>query len=328
MADVSVIVLFHNGLAGTTAPCLESLFSTGAALDFEVVAVDNGSSDGTPDHLVSLAAREPRLRCVLNDVNRGFAGGMNDGIRAASGDILVLLNDDTLVTDGWLDGLAAALRGDPSIGLAGPVTNASGNEQRIHTTGRTPREIVDEGLAWAAKSRGDRFRTERLGFFCVATTRDVVERVGLLDEEYGRGFYEDDDYCVRATRAGHSLVCLEDIFVYHRGSASFGKAPGDTKALLRRNRARLEAKLGAPYRPRHPRDRQLDLAESYLRCLEAGDDPGRMTFKISNRLRAARESAPRGAVKRFRFERRLRGIVRELARRAPGFRPGPAEEAG
>lgn len=328
MPEASVIIPCHNGLAEATVPCLDSLFATAASRGFEVVAVDNRSSDGTPEYLASLAAREPRLKCVLNDANRGFAGGINDGIRAASGECLVLLNNDTLVTDGWLDGLAAALRADPSVGLAGPVTNASGNEQRIHTKGRTPPEIMGEGRAWTAMSRGDRFLTERIGFFCVAVRRDVVARIGLLDEGFGRGFYEDDDYCVRAMKAGYGLACIEDVFVYHRGSASFGKAPGETKDLLRRNRGRLEAKLGAPYRPRHPRDRQLDLAESYLRRIEAGEEPGRMTYKILNRLRAARDQAPRGVVKRFRFERRLRGILKELSRRVPGVRFEPGEEAG
>src|SRR5664279_1374370 len=95
MAECSVIVVTYNGLLENTIPCLESIFRRTHGEDYEVIVVDNSSSDGTPIYLTELATREPRLKCVLNPTNRGFAGGNNDGIHSATGSIIVLLNNDT-----------------------------------------------------------------------------------------------------------------------------------------------------------------------------------------------------------------------------------------
>ncbi len=318
LRKVSIVVVSYNGLHEATRPCLESVFGKTACPEYEVIVVDNHSSDGTVDYLKRMAAREPRLKCVFNAVNRGFAGGNNDGIRAASGDILVLLNNDTLVTEGWLGKIVSALEEDRSIGLAGPVSKSVGNEQRIHTSGRTPGEILAEGEVWAAASRGDKFETDRLGFFCIAMRRDVLDAVGMLDESYGYGFYEDDDYCIRVREAGYRLVCLEDVFVYHRGSATFGKGSPETKALLRRNRALLERKFGVAYLPLHPRDGQFRLLESYLgRMRTAGADEA-LLFKTGNRMKLLEELRPKGPLKRWRYLRRMKGIASEVSRLRPG----------
>ena len=312
MPEISIVVVTHNGYHETTVPCLDSIFRLTGNEDYEIIVVDNNSSDGTPDYLTELAGREPRLRCVPNAVNRGFAGGNNDGIRVASGNILVLLNNDTLVSEGWLTGLRTALQEDVSIGLVGPVSNAVGNEQRIFTGGVTPSEILAEGAAWVRHSRGDAFETERLGFFCVAFRRETADTIGLLDESYDLGFYEDDDYCVRALEAGYRLVCREDIFVYHRGGASFGKERKTTKNLLRKNRRLLEKKFGIRYSPRHTRDRQLDLVESYLREHGRAGRSEALRFKIGNRIRIVEESMPRGFWKRRRFAGRLHAVLAQL----------------
>jgi len=312
MPEISIIIVTYNSLHETTVPCLDSIFKHTCNEDYEVIVVDNNSSDGTPTYLTERARREPRLRCVLNTVNRGFAGGNNDGIRAASGSVLVLLNNDTQVSEGWLTGLRTSLQEDGSIGLLGPVSNAVGNEQKIFTSGVTPAEILAEGAAWVRHSRGDTFETERLGFFCVALRRETADKVGLLDEAFDLGFYEDDDYCLRMLKAGYRLICREDIFVYHRGSSSFGKTPRKTKELLKKNRRLLERKYGIRYTPRHPRDRQLDLVESYLQEQKHTGSPDDLRFKIENRMRIIKELMPHGFLKRWRFMRRLNAIQSQL----------------
>jgi len=309
MPETSIIVVTYNNLHEATVPCLDSIFRHTGNEDCEVIVVDNNSSDGTPTYLTERARQEPRLRCILNTANRGFAGGNNDGIRAASGSILVLLNNDTQVSEGWLAGFRTSLLEDGSIGLVGPVSNAVGNEQKIFTTGVTPAEILADGAAWVRHSGGDVFETERLGFFCVALRRETADAVGLLDEAFDLGFYEDDDYCLRMLAAGYRLICREDIFIYHRGSSSFGKAPGKTRELMKKNRRLLERKIGMRYSPRHPRDRQLDLVESYLKEGMRNRSPESRRFKIENRMRIIKELMPRGFLKQWRFERRLRKVL-------------------
>jgi len=312
MPTISIIIVAYNSLHEATIPCLDSIFKHTGNNDYEVVVVDNNSSDETQAYLTKLAGREPRLRCVLNTVNRGFAGGNNVGIRAASGTILVLLNNDTQVSEGWLAGLRASLQEDGTIGLVGPVSNAVGNEQKIFTGGVTPAEILAGGAAWVRHSRGDTFETERLGFFCVALRRETADTVGLLDEAFDLGFYEDDDYCIRMRRAGYRLVCREDVFVYHRGGSSFGKDPGKTRELLKKNRRLLERKFGIRYAPRHPRDRQLDLVESYLQEQKHTRSPDDLRFKMENRMRIIHELMPHGLLKRWRFMRRLNAVLSRL----------------
>jgi len=314
LPETSIILTTYNNLYETTIPCLDSIFQHTENEDYEVIVVDNNSSDGTSTYLTERARREPRLRCVLNTVNRGFAGGNNDGIRAASGSVLVLLNNDTLVSEGWLAGLRTSLQQDGSIGLIGPVSNEVGNEQKIFSCGVTPAEILAEGAAWVRHSRGDAFETERLGFFCVALRRETTDQVGLLDEAFDLGFYEDDDYCFRVRQAGYKLICREDIFVYHRGSSSFGKTPRKTKELLKKNRRLLEKKSGMRYAPRHPRDRQLDIIESYLQEDERPRSPESRQFKIENRMRIIKEMMPNGVIKRWRFKRRLQHVLSNLTR--------------
>ncbi len=309
LPKASILVVTYNGLNEATIPCLDSVFERTTHPDFEVVVVDNASTDGTPEHLSALVLREPRLKVVLNRKNRGFAGGNNDALREASGEILVLLNNDTQVSEGWLERLCGPLLRDRSVGLLGPVSNSVGNEQMICTRGGDPAAILAEGRVWTEAARGDTFETERLGFFCVATRRDVVDKVGPLDEGYGLGFFEDDDYCIRVRNAGYRLLCAEDVFVYHRGSVSFGKMPEKVRALLKANRRRLEKKFGVRHEPTHPRERQLDLAEA---CLAGGVDPRKARVKASNRLAAAEGQAPRGMLKRWRFEARVKRIREKL----------------
>lgn len=305
MAECSIIIITYNGLHENTIPCLDSIFRATGDEDYEIIVVDNHSTDGTPAYLQELAVREPRLRFRLNSTNRGFAGGNNDGIATASGNIMVLLNSDTQVTAGWLTKLRATLAADPSIGLLGPVSNEVGNEQKIFTCGTAPGEVLAEGSAWMKCSAGDMFETDRLGFFCVAFRREIIERVGLLDESYDLGFYEDDDYCIRVQRAGYRLVCREDVFIYHRGSATFRKAPVKTKELLRKNRRLLEKKFHIRYLPRHPRELQFDLVESYLQRQEKEGRSAALQFKIANRLQILDDLVPHGLWKRWQFRKRL-----------------------
>ena len=313
MAESSIVIVTYNGLTDYTVPCLESIFCRTHGEDYEVIVVDNNSSDGTPAYLDELASRDPRVKPVLNATNRGFAGGNNDGIRIASGKVIVLLNNDTQVSEGWLAGMRSGLLADRSVGLLGPVSNAVGNEQKIFTEGSAPPDILAEGAQWVQQAAGSVFETERLGFFCVAFRRDVLEAVGLLDEAYELGFYEDDDYCIRVLKAGYRLVCREDVFIYHRGSASFGKIPRQTKELLKKNRVLLKRKFGNRCSTSHPRDRQLDLVSGYLYSSECdGSRLASYLYRAENRLLVARTLIPRGPIRKFFFQKRLRPLESRL----------------
>ncbi len=241
---ISVIVLTHNQRSLTEA-CLQSLREDADGMDLEIVAVDNASTDDTPAFLTEFARGRPEVKVLLQEKNLGFAAGNNRGLAAATGDFLVLLNNDTVVTRGWAATLRRHLEDDPSAGLIGPVTNNIGNEARVETVYRHLKDMPDEARRVTLGRMGKVFPLRTLGFFCVMMPRRTYEKVGPLCEDFGLGFFEDDDYCRRVEKAGWRILCAEDVFVHHHLSASFNQiAEADRQALFERNRTLYEKKWG------------------------------------------------------------------------------------
>ncbi len=246
--SVSVVILAYEHWSFTRA-CLESVLRFSDYANLEVIVVDNGSRDATPVMLRRIAARDPRVTVITNAENLGFAAGNNVGIAAARGEYVILLNNDTYVTRGWVRDLIRPLQQDRSIGLAGPLTNNMGNEQKIDIVYDGMLEMAEGARRFVRRHTRRRFGVSTLAFFCVALRRDVIERVGLLDVAYGVGFYEDDDYCRRAERAGYRMVVVDDVFVHHHMSASFDALGAERKReQMERNKAIYEARWG-PWRP-------------------------------------------------------------------------------
>lgn len=249
---VSVVVLTYNGLELTKA-CLYGLECNSLYENIEIIIVDNASTDGTVEFLRGWAAERPKVRLVLNEHNRGFAGGNNDGIKAAGGDYIILLNNDTFVTPGWVRDLIRPAIADERIGLVGPLTNMIGNEQKIAIHYKDMEEMRREARRFTLPRRGRLHETNNLAFFCVCIPRRVINRVGLLDEEFGLGFFEDDDYCMRVADAGYRLVVADGVFVHHHLSGSFDRDPEQKRSLMTTNKGRFESKWG-PWKPHQYRD--------------------------------------------------------------------------
>ena len=233
----SIVVLCFNGLEEATHPCLTSIIDNTPVGSYELIIIDNASVDGTPEYLRSFSKQHLNVRIQLNENNKGYAGGNNDGIKLAQGQHIVLLNNDTLVLVGWLDRLLKLFNEQPGVGLVGPVTNSAGNEQRIDLKGLNEKNFENIAGAHIESQQVVWFSTEKLGFFCVAMRRTVLEKIGYLDEKFGIGMFEDDDYCLRAKKAGFTLAVVEDCFVYHKGSVSFKKlATNDYIEIFNKNR--------------------------------------------------------------------------------------------
>jgi GT2 family glycosyltransferase/glycosyltransferase involved in cell wall biosynthesis len=245
LPKVSVIVLTFNNLELTKA-CLASLMDESDYPNLEIVIVDNASSDGSREYLTAVAAEHPDVRLILNEKNLGFAAGNNVGLAAATGDYLAVLNNDTVVTRGWVLTLVRHLQADATIGLIGPMTNNIGNSAKVATSYKSLADMPSEAFSITLGRPGSHFALDTAAFFCVMMPRAVYEQCGPLDEEYGLGFFEDDDYCRRIEKNGLRVLCAEDVFVHHHLSASFRKLPSAERlALFERNRATYERKWGA-----------------------------------------------------------------------------------
>lgn len=249
---VSVVVLTYNNLAFTEA-CLFSIEAYSDYPALEVIVVDNASSDGSPEWLrgweQERSAAGHRRRLILNPDNLGFSAGNNVGLAAATGEVLVLLNNDTYVTPGWVRTLCAHLRRDAGLGLVGPITNNIGNEARIEIQYADLTEMIRKAGEYTRAHAGRSIPMHNAAFFCVAMPRAVYERVGPMDEDFGVGFFEDDDYCRRVHLEGYRVACAEDAFVHHHLSASFDSLGVERKQrLFEKNKAIYEAKWG-PWTP-------------------------------------------------------------------------------
>jgi GT2 family glycosyltransferase len=273
LPSVSIIVLTFNNIVFTKL-CLTTVLENTDYPRYEIVVVDNASTDGTVDYLRALAASHPQVRLVLNDHNVGFAGGNNRGLHAATGDVVVLLNNDTLVPPGWLARLVRHLE-SPDVGLVGPTTNSSDNEAEIDIPYSTYGQFLSFSQERASDLDGAESDLPMLVMFCLGMRRDAHDRIGALDERFEIGMFEDDDYALRARALGYRIVCAEDIFVHHFGHASVGRIADDGGygEIFRANRERFERKWGISWEshrlrrnPEYERmvERVRDTVERYL----------------------------------------------------------------
>ena len=201
----SIVIVTHNQL-DYTRQCVDSVRRL-TDEPHELIFVDNGSTDATLDYLRTV----PGAKVIANRENRGFAAAVNQGIAAGAGAQFLLLNNDTLVTTGWLRRLLGALHSDPRVGLAGPCANCVSGEQQIDV--RYDDDLAGlDGFAWEWGKAHDRIRedTSRLVGFCLLIRRAVEEAIGVFDERFGIGCFEDDDYVLRAVNAGWRAVIARD----------------------------------------------------------------------------------------------------------------------
>ncbi len=244
----SILLLTYNNL-NLTQMCLESILERTPLPDYEVIVVDNASQDGTPAFLEEYAWAHPQVRAILNLTNTGFAHGNNQGAAAARGEYLVFLNNDTVVTGGWLGSLLRHLD-DPRVGMVGPVTNSSGNESRIKVDYTDVADMEAFARRYTLAHAGEAFEIEMLPFLCVALRREVFEQVGPLDERFGTGMFEDDDYALRLKEKGYKILCAEDVYIHHWGNASFSKlGQVEYRRLFEENRLKFEQKWDRAWLP-------------------------------------------------------------------------------
>jgi GT2 family glycosyltransferase len=315
--DATIVVVTRENLAFLRLS-LESVLAV-TEPPFELIVIDNGSDDDTPAYLAQLADRNPNVQWIRNDSNRGFAPACNQGAALASGDLLVLLNDDTAVTPGWLGLLEAHL--EPRVGMVGPTTNRIGNEAQIDADYRTWGELVGFAEARAREHAGEAFDIPTLTMFCVAMRRTLFEQVGPLDERFEIGLLEDDDYSRRVREAGYRLLCADDAFVHHFGETSFGKlaASGEYARVLEANRARFEAKWQTPWQPyeRRQSDRYRALLDRVRKAVVDATPAGATVLIVS-----------RGDEQLLRVDgRRTRHFPREDDGAYAGHHPADSREA-
>ena len=206
-------------------PCLDSVSRT-VPPDTAVLVIDDASTDERVRPLLQawVDGAKPFRRLIIQPENRGFVATANLGMRLAGHD-LVLLNSDTLVTRGWLQNLADCLGSDNTIATATPWSNNGEIVSIPDFCKANPVPGNADAVANGIKSCGRPAYPDiptAVGF-CMAISKHAIERIGLFDETtFGRGYGEENDFCMRAEQAGMRNVLCDDTYVVHHGGASFG----------------------------------------------------------------------------------------------------------
>lgn len=223
---IDIIIPVYNAFEYLKA-CVESIRRNAGVQPYRLILVDDCSTD----ERIAPYLRERTGKDIIvlrNETNRGFVHSANRGMHASENDV-VLLNSDTEVTPHWLERLTACACHDPRIATATPFTNAG-------TICSVPLFCQDNALPEGLTADAYAALIERVSLraypeiptgvgFCMYIRRAALKQIGLFDEEtFGKGYGEENDFCYRALRAGYRHVLCDDVFVYHKGSASFGNA--------------------------------------------------------------------------------------------------------
>lgn len=246
---ISIIILSYNhpDMMKLTA---DSVLDRSFYPNIETIIVDNASGQETVNLLKKYKNRKT-VKLILNKINYGFAKGNNIGMEAATGEYFVLLNNDVIVTPGWLSRLIYHIKKD-IVGLVGPVTNSIGNEAKIDIKYdfNNQKELESTSRKYTSVHWGETLNQKCIAAFCWIMHKDSYKKLGGLDERYGRGMFEDDDYCKTILKSGQKILCSEDVFIHHFGGASFGQiVSAEYKKLFNDNKQKFENKWKTKWIP-------------------------------------------------------------------------------
>ena len=230
--EVDIVVCVHNALDDVRR-CLESVERTRGENRHRLIIVDDGSDEPTAEYLRRFAGSAVNCELLRNDDAHGYPKAANRGLSSSTGDLVILLNSDTIVTDDWVEKLCDAVFSAPGAGIVGPLSNAASYQSIpgiLGTDGQTAVNVLPPGLTPDDMNRWcERWTTDGvlplvplIHGFCLGVTREVIDTIGYLDDRsFPKGYGEENDYCFRATEAGFSLVVAVHTYIFHAKSKSY-----------------------------------------------------------------------------------------------------------
>lgn len=287
---ISIVIPTYQHCDDLLKPCLESIKTYSDLSNSEVIVVANGCTDGTREYVESLGGP---FKLVWMDAPAGYTRATNEGIKASTGEYVVLLNNDTVLLDQpknqWLDLLVDPFLKDSKVGITGPMKTFCPHAKR-----------------------------DFLIFFCVCIRRKLLDEIGLLDEVFSPGYGEDADICCKLENSGYKIhqvcpsneysetdekVMLGDFKIFHKGNVTFKNWPGGEE-LLKRNNGILYERYGQ-YGPNIEKAKMCDgyMSETELLWLakeakkrkviiEIGSWHGRSSRAIGDNLMSEKWFAP------------------------------------
>ncbi len=235
MPSLAVVIPVYRDLAVTRA-CIESVLASDLPPDAELIVIDDASPEPALRDYCRTLADHPRVTLLAHTDNRGFVASVNAGMASCPDRDVVLLNSDTQVANDWLQRLQRAAYASERVATVTPFSNNASicsypemGQSNELPEGISP-AVMDSLVAEANAGRWAELPTA-VGF-CMYIRRACLEQIGDFDEaRFGRGYGEENEFCLRASAMGWSHRLAADVFVFHQGSVSFG---ADRHALMRR----------------------------------------------------------------------------------------------
>lgn len=243
----SVIVSTENNLEETQR-CMQALLAH-TDRSHELIFVDGGSTDGTREYLEEMADQNYQVKVLNNEQPLGSAAAHNLGLAMAGGHHLVLLSSSAVVTPNWLEILSTTADNHPRAGLVGPMTNHHAGLQQKGQLDydqdslrglNSYAAILNENLA------GKTDQVMRLSGFCLLIKRELMARIGGLDEKFNLGSYEGNDYGLRAKLAGYQALVARSCFVHNDSKSILTNEQIQQLDQLQRQWEAFKAKWGIP----------------------------------------------------------------------------------
>ncbi len=261
MCRCNIIIPVWNRLQDTKS-CINAI-KENTSYPYTLILIDNASGEPTASYLQTLEKGSDNIMVIRNETNEGFVRAVNKGIKMSDAPYICLLNNDTFPANGWLTEMASIADNHSDIGIINPSSN---------TVGEKPEkgETVEH---YAERLKVLRNKHVHLGTaigFCMFIKREVISQIGLFDEMFDMGNYEDTDFSLRAAKKGYKIVRALASYVYHKEGVSF-KALSKAKKKSRRNKELFEKKWGKQERvlfvlPENPalESRAAEIAENVI----------------------------------------------------------------
>jgi GT2 family glycosyltransferase len=238
MKKVSIVTVNFNQSA-VTEDLLESIEKLNSYKNIEIIVVDNASiANPLPEWFL----KYPHVIFIRSEVNLGFAGGNNLGIKEATGDYLFLVNNDTEFTPGLVEKLVHVMDANPEVGMISPMIKYYSDKQLIQYAGYTPMNYYtcrNSCIGFKQTDTGQYDHITGPTAYChgaaMVVRKEAMDKAGLMSENYFL-YYEEVDWCERITKAGYKAWVCTDALIYHKESVSVGKKSKLKAYFMNRNR--------------------------------------------------------------------------------------------
>ncbi len=259
---VSIMIISYNGIDHIRA-CIESI-KRNTPESHEIVVVDNARNDGSLEYVKSV----PGVIVIENPTNIGYTPARAQAMSVVRGEYIISLDDDAIVTKGWVTRFVSHAKAHPELGIMGPRSNyVSGPQIVPEARYQNIAELEKFAEAWSEEHEGEMRPTHKCIGFCTFISRRVLDKIGCIDYNFGKLFgFDDDDYSLRAQIAGFRLAIADDIFIHHTGGPQ-GKGNAEYNESLMGAWEMFKKKWGLPEHLKYgaPYDLQKILSEPFDR---------------------------------------------------------------